>query len=96
MEDGTQLKKVRELYSKLVEAQFSFMGKGEFHLKEIHSAVKKRYPGLCDDNYLCRECCTSGNVDLEWHHRVRAVLGVLKNKGNVRKGYNRGYWIFGK
>ena len=93
MEDKTQLS---ELYSKLIKDQFNFMGKGKFHLKKIHSAVKKRYPGLCDDNYLCRECCTSGNVDLEWHHRVRAALGRLKDLGrNVKKGSGHGFWIIG-
>jgi len=96
MEDGTQLEKVRELYSKLVEAQFSFVGKGEFRLQKIYSTVKEKYSCLCDDSLMCCECCKSSRDQTpEWQHRVRTVLGVLKNKGNVRKGNNRGYWIFG-
>lgn len=41
MEDETQIKKVRELYSKVVEVQFGFMGEGEFRLQKIYSDVKK-------------------------------------------------------
>lgn len=94
MEVGTQLKKVRELYSKLIEAQFSFMGKGKFHLQKIYSTVKKKYSYLCDDSLMCYRCCKSSQVQApKWQHRVRTALGFLKNKGNVEKG-NRGYWIF--
>lgn len=99
MEDETQLKKVRELYSKLVEAQFSFMGKGEFCLQKIYSTVKKKYPNLCDDNFMCDWCCKDGNEnDPEWHHRVRTALDSLKKrfKKNVRKGCSRSYWIIGE
>lgn len=98
MEDGSQHKKVRELYSKLVEAQFSLMGEGEFHLQEIYSAVQKKYSYLCDDSFICCECC-KGSQDRtpEWQHRVRTALGGLKDKKrNVKKGDNRGYWIIGK
>ena len=95
MEDETQLKQVRELYSKLIEDQFSFMGKGEFHIQKIYSTVKKKYSYLCDDSLMCCGCCNSSQDQTpEWQHRVRTVLGVLKNKGNVEKGDNRGYWIF--
>ena len=98
MEDGTQLKKVRELYSKLVEVQFSFMGKGEFRLQEIYSAVKEKYSCLCDDSFICCECCKSSRDHTpEWQHRVRTALGSLKDlKRNVRKGCNRSCWVIGK
>lgn len=98
MEDGTQLKKVRELYSKLVEAQFSFMGKGEFRLQKIYSTVKGKYSRLCDDSLMCCECCRSSrDCTPEWQHRIRTALsGLKKSKRNVRKGYNRGCWIIGK
>jgi hypothetical protein len=94
MKDGTQLKKVRELYSKLVEVQFGFMGKGEFRLKEIYAAVKRKYSCLCDDNFICCECCESSRDRTpEWQHRVRTVLAL---KRNVKKGDRRSYWIIGK
>jgi hypothetical protein len=99
MEDGTQLKKVRELYSKLVEVQFGFMGKGEFCLQKIYFAVKEKYSCLCDDSFICCECCKSSRDHTpEWQHRVRTALGSLNRrfKRNVRKGYNRSCWIIGK
>ena len=97
MGDEIQLKTVRELYSELVDSQFSFMGKGEFHIQKIYSAVKKRYPHLCDDSLMCHWCCKgSKDTGPEWQHRVRTVLGSLKDNGEVKKGNNRGYWIFYK
>lgn len=89
--------KLSQLYSKLIEEEFGFLGQGEFDLQSIYSAVKKRYSYLCDDDYMCCQCCTNGNKnDPEWHHRVRAALGSLKNAGrNVKNGHTRKYWIIG-
>jgi len=86
-----------QLYSNLKKDEFRFLGKGEFDLQTIYSAVKERYPDLCDDDYMCSQCCKAGNRnDPEWHHRVRAALGSLKDAGtNVKKGQTRGYWIIG-
>lgn len=98
MEDGTQLKKVRELYSNIVEVQFGFMGKGEFRLQDIYFAVKEKYSCLCDDSFMCCECCKSSRDHTpEWQHRVRTALGDLKDsKRNVRKGCSRSCWIIGE
>ncbi len=95
MEDGEQLKKVRELYSTLVEIQFAFMGNGEFSLKEIYTAIKKKYPSLCDDGFICCECCASSRDHTpEWQHRIRTALAKLKDlKRNIKKGNRRNYWI---
>jgi hypothetical protein len=98
MEDESQHQQVRELYSNLLEARFSFMGEGEFRLQEIYSAVQKKYSYLCDDSFICCESCRSSQDRTpEWQHRVRTVLGGLKDKKrNVKKGGNRGYWIIGE
>jgi len=86
--------KVRKLYSNLVRDGFKFLGKGEFALKDIYSAVKKEYANLCDDGYKCEVCCHCGTKSPEWQHRVRAVLGRLKKSGeNVRNGTARGLWV---
>ncbi len=93
-QNSKSIEKVRSLYSNLVQDGFKFLGKDEFALKEIYSAVKKRYPNLCDDGYKCEVCCHCGTKSPEWQHRVRTVLGTLKKSGgNVRNGAARGLWI---
>lgn len=86
------------LYSKLVDAQFSFMGKGEFRLQKIYSTVKEKYSCLCDDSLMCDQCHKSRNKnDPEWHHRVRQALNTLRDTGkNVKKGHARNFWIIGQ
>jgi hypothetical protein len=95
MKHSIEWEKIRELYLKLRETQFCFLGNGEYRLQEIYSAVKKKYSDLCNDSYICCESCKSSQGHTpEWQHRVRTVLGGLKNKkSNVRKGSLRGCWI---
>ncbi len=90
-------KGLSELYLGLMKDEFRFLGKGEFDLQTIYSAVKERYSALCDDDYMCCQCCKNGNKnDPEWHHRVRAALGSLKDAGkNVKNGHARKFWIVG-
>ena len=90
-------KELSELYSNLVKDEFEFLGKRQLDLQAIYSAVKEKYSNLCDDDYMCDQCCKNGNKnDPEWHHRVRAALGRLKDSGkNVKKGDTRKFWIFG-
>ncbi len=90
-------KELSELYANLMKEEFEFLGTGEFDLQTIYSAVKERYLNLCDDDYMCSQCCKAGNRnDPEWHHRVRAALGSLKDAGrNVKNGHTRKYWIIG-
>src|SRR6516162_1886893 len=84
-----------ELYAALMAARFGFMPVGQHHLRDIHQAVRARYSHLCDDAVLCRDICTEGTDAPEWQHRVRAALQNLKSSGvSVRKGSERGYWIF--
>jgi hypothetical protein len=86
-----------ELYENLIKEEFAFLGQGEFELRTIYSKVKDRYPDLCDDNFMCIQCCKNGNKnDPEWHHRIRAALGSLKDAGrNVKKGVARNFWKIG-
>ena len=49
MVNQTQLEKVRQLYSQLIETRFNFIGKGEFCLQKIYSIVREKYSYLCDD-----------------------------------------------
>jgi len=90
-------KKLSNLYSNLIQNEFRFLGKGEFDLQTILSAVKKRFSNLCDDNYMCYQSCSHGAKNTpEWQHRVRAALGRLKDtERNVRKGVARNYWVIG-
>jgi hypothetical protein len=90
-----KLGKVRKLYSELKVNQFSFMDEGEWQLQGIYSAVKSKYPCLCDDGLVCCQCCKGSRDRVpEWQHRVRTVLcGLCSDKGSVQKGLYRGYWI---
>ena len=97
MVNQTQLEKVRQLYSQLIETRFDFIGKGEFCLQKIYSIVREKYSYLCDDGFICCVCCRSSRDHTpEWQHRIRTALGVLKRSGMVGKGCSRGYWVFGK
>jgi hypothetical protein len=89
-------RKLQQLYSCLRDNSFAFLGKGDFHLRDVYAAVKKMYPQLCDDDYMCSESCIKGNPrDPEWHHRVRTILQDLKRAGgSVRNGISRGWWSF--
>jgi hypothetical protein len=48
--------KPRELDCRLKNGRFGFLGLGESHLRDIYVAVKREYPSLCDDDFMCCEC----------------------------------------
>jgi hypothetical protein len=62
---------IQELYQRLMNDRFRFLGRGEHDLHDIYGAVKNRYRDLCDDSYLCRDNCSSGHDQPEWQHTVR-------------------------
>jgi hypothetical protein len=88
------------LYRSLRDSRLEFMGKGEFHISEIYSEVKSRYPDLCDDSYL-RVTARSRSSEPAWKHTVRTVLNDLRRKEQVvfpRSQEDvslRGYWLIG-
>ena len=74
---------VQDLYQHLMHEKFRFLGPGEHELEDIYSAVKSRYPQLCDDAYLCRDSSSSGDDQPEWKHTVRKSLDALEREGAV-------------
>lgn len=86
---------VRGLYRSLVEVTFRFVPRGERHVEEVYFHVRKRYPRLCDDRFLCAENCTSGHEQAEWKHAVRKALNrVRRTSTTVSRGAERGFWLF--
>jgi hypothetical protein len=84
----------QRLYKELIASRMSFLPKGNHGLAAIYHAVARRYPHLCDDLYLCSKNCKGGNIQPEWKHVVRRVLGALKVLGaSVKRGSTHGYWI---
>lgn len=83
-----------QLYQKLRESEFAFLGIQPIHIHKIYEDVKNRYPELCDDEYLCSVCCKNGNDQPEWMHVVRGCIHALKLKNiAVRTGIG-GEWVF--
>ena len=72
-----------QLYHELMVSEFDFLARGVIPLHEIYNSVKIKFPNLCDDDYLCNECCSSGGKSPEWKHKVRTALGNLKKKNNT-------------
>jgi hypothetical protein len=87
--------KHKELYKQLIQNELNFLPDGQIELKSIYKLVQAKYGELCDDNCLCEDICTQGTQEAEWKHRVRTVIFKLKNKGIIKPGASRGYWIFG-
>lgn len=86
---------VAELYRELRASLFAFMPRGDHHLDDVYAAVKKQYPRLCDDTFLCAENCSRGHQQPEWRHVTRKALWSRKtNSGPIGAGSRRGYWRF--
>ena len=87
---------LEELYRELTDSRFTFIPRGEVHLREVYASVKNRHPALCDDGYLCSTNCKSGYNSPEWKHVVRTALNEMKKRGApVGMGSARGQWAFG-
>jgi hypothetical protein len=89
---------LRQLYQALMRTRFGFVPAGTHELKDVYVKVKSRFPGLCNDRYLCREHCTRGYNSPEWRHTVRTALNILKqeSRGDIRRrrAGERGFWRF--
>ena len=86
---------VAELYRELRNSRFAFLPAGEHQIADVYAAVKKQYPHLCDDTYLCAENCSRGHQQAEWRHTTRKALWSLKSTdGAVQAGHATGYWRF--
>lgn len=82
-----------ELYSALISSKLYFLPTEEVSLESIYELVKRTFPDLCDDDFFCFECCRGGGKRPEWHHRVRAALGILQDNGVVRRVRYRVYQV---
>lgn len=86
---------VAELYRELRNSHFGFMSRGEHYLDEVYAAVKKKYPQLCDDAFLCADNCSRGHQQPEWRHATRKALWSRKStSGQISAGRSRGLWRF--
>ena len=86
---------IGRLYRLLMQSAFAFVPRGERRIEEIYVHVRKRYPKLCDDRYLCAENCTGGHDQAEWKHTVRRALSRARhNSIAVGMGSERGLWRF--
>ncbi len=85
------------LYQLLMESRFAFLGNGQHRLDAIYESVKRAFPELCDDTYLCSENCIKGHNRPEWQHRVRAALDTLKRQpsSGITKLSERLHWRIG-
>jgi hypothetical protein len=79
-----ELDKLEQLYRTLNETELNFIAAGDYLLKDILDQVKKKFPELCNDTYLCIQHCLSGNKGPEWEHRVRSYLSSKKDRSNSR------------
>jgi hypothetical protein len=82
----------KNLHSRLVDSEFSFIPRGIHTTKDIYLLVKINFLEFCDDDFKCRDCCRSGGSDPEWHHIVRSNLGLMTRV--IRKANGRGNWEF--
>lgn len=87
----------RETTKKLSKAlnvsNMGFMGTGIYSMQEIYDRVKKEYPALCNDNYLCIESCQAGKKSPEWQHVTRSNMQTMKRRGRAISVV-RGSWSF--
>jgi len=84
---------LEQLYEELCRTRFRFVGRGEFRLQDIYTAVKSAFRSLCDDGFLCSENCSRGGGTPEWQHVVRKALDRLRvTSDSVAHGSKRGRW----
>ncbi len=86
---------IAELYRELLDSAFTFVPRGEHHLKDVYAMVKHQYSHLCDDHFLCVENCSHGHRQPEWKHATRKALWSQKTDSvHISAGHARGYWNF--
>jgi hypothetical protein len=86
-----------QLSLELSLADYNFMEHGSHRLTQVYQRVYETFPDLCNNDFLCCDCCGGRHTDPEWHHIVRTSLSSSKDKefSRVQKRANsRGYWFF--
>jgi hypothetical protein len=86
-----------QLAEELRLSDFNFMESGNQTLQHVYERVSETFPDLCNDDFLCSECCGGIHSDPEWHHIVRGALDSTKKKAfsRVQKRPNsHGVWYF--
>jgi len=89
--------RVTELRERLLNAEMACVPAGHQHLtKEVYPAVKRAYPHLCVDSYLCRNAHENGVDQPEWKHAVRDIQQRLADREGtrVRRLDERYMWQF--
>ena len=85
----------KRLFQELRTTRFAFVPRGEHHLRDVYEAVKRQYPTLCDDRFLCAQNCAHGEHRPEWQHVVRRALQAEKSSsGPVERSIQKGHWQF--
>ena len=66
-------------------------------LTHIYQRVYETFPDLCNNEFLCSDCCGGIHSDPEWHHIVRGALSRSKDKEFSRvqkRADSHGFWFF--
>ena len=87
----------KELSRSIREVDFGFVESGHRTLQEVYESVQNEFPNLCNADFLCIDCCSTGGNSPEWKHVVRSLLSSLKKKefSRVQKIENNiGFWFF--
>jgi len=82
------------LFTRLTESEFKFIGKGEKTIEQIYEKVKKEYPVLCLDDFMCSENCKNGTNQPEWKHKVIDALKYTEINGFSVKKEGDNLWLF--
>ncbi len=82
--------KESKLYELLMESYFEIMGTTPIKLKKMYSLVKDSCPDLCDDSYIN----SRRTNEPEWHHIIKLVRNVLRNRGLAIRTENYSEWMF--
>jgi len=73
------------------------MEPGNQTLTHIYQRVYETFPDLCNNEFLCSDCCGGIHSDPEWHHIVRGALSRSKEKEFSRvqkRADSHGFWFF--
>lgn len=79
-----EVERLQKLLDLLKNSNLNFIQSGDYDLITILEAIKTEFPEYCNDGYICKQHCLSGNNGPEWKHKVRGYLDHNKNKENSR------------
>jgi hypothetical protein len=86
-----------QLSSELSLSDFNFMESGNQPISLVYERVYETYPDLCNNNFLCHDCCGGRYYTPEWHHVVRGALDSAKDRTYSRvqkRARSHGFWFF--